>query len=303
MLFFVITYGFISALQVFDVPWLLTGSSFTAYGGRRNALLFPVMDMMGRAFGAVRFGEAAAYGFILTAIIILVHRRDVRAARLEDAEMSVARASATSRAMLADLWTWRFLKWIVAICVAIVAVLPIWWMINVVFSDPGTPVSINPRLYPTSIESGLTKIRMILTETDYLRAYYITVAYSLLTIVGVLFIGSMAAFEFALFDFPGKRVLFGLVMLSLMVPTVVTIIPTYLLVAEPRLAEHDAGPRRSRARLRLRPVHAGAVHAHPADGNDRGGAAGRREPFQDLLVHRAALVAGTRWLRSPSSPS
>lgn len=72
VLFFVITYGFISALQVFDVPWLLTGSSFTAYGGRRSALLFPVMDMMGRAFGAVRFGEAAAYGFILTAIIIVV---------------------------------------------------------------------------------------------------------------------------------------------------------------------------------------------------------------------------------------
>jgi multiple sugar transport system permease protein len=71
VLFFVVTYGFISALQVFDVPWLLTGSSFTAYGGRRGALLFPVMDMMGRAFGGVRFGEATAYGFILTAIIIL----------------------------------------------------------------------------------------------------------------------------------------------------------------------------------------------------------------------------------------
>lgn len=71
VLFFVVTYGFISALQVFDVPWLLTGSSFTSYGGRRGALLFPVMDMMGRGFGSVRFGQAAAYGFILTAIIVL----------------------------------------------------------------------------------------------------------------------------------------------------------------------------------------------------------------------------------------
>jgi len=72
VLFFVITYGFISALQVFDVPWLLTGSSFTNYGGRQNALLFPVMDMMGRAFGSVRFGQASAYGFILTALIVVV---------------------------------------------------------------------------------------------------------------------------------------------------------------------------------------------------------------------------------------
>lgn len=146
--------------------------------------------------------------------------------------MSATHAPAASRYVIADLWTWNFLKWVVAICVAIVAVFPIWWMINVVFSDPGMPVSINPRLYPTSLESGLSKIRMILTETQYLRAYYITIAYALLTILGVLFIGSMAAFEFALFDFPGKRMLFGLVMLSLMVPTVVTIIPTYLLVAD-----------------------------------------------------------------------
>ena len=39
-----------------------------------NALLFPVMDMMGRGFGAVQFGEAAAYGFILTAVIVARHR-------------------------------------------------------------------------------------------------------------------------------------------------------------------------------------------------------------------------------------
>ena len=72
VLFFVFTYGLISAMQVFDTPWLLTGSSFVSYGGRRNALLFPVMDMMGRAFGSVSFGEAAAYGFLLTIAIVLV---------------------------------------------------------------------------------------------------------------------------------------------------------------------------------------------------------------------------------------
>jgi len=72
VLFFVTTYGFISALQVFDAPWLLTGSSFTSYGGRQGGLLFPVMDMMGRGFGSLKFGQAAAYGFILTALILLI---------------------------------------------------------------------------------------------------------------------------------------------------------------------------------------------------------------------------------------
>jgi multiple sugar transport system permease protein len=123
------------------------------------------------------------------------------------------------------------LKWTLAIAIAVVAVFPIWWMVNVVFAEPGTPVAINPRLYPTSLASGFAKVATIFRETGYLHAYYISLAYSLLTIAGVLLVGSMAAFEFALFEFPGKRILFAIVMLSLMVPTAVTLIPTYLLTA------------------------------------------------------------------------
>jgi len=130
-------------------------------------------------------------------------------------------------------WSNRtILKWVLALCVAVVAVFPIWWMVNVVFALPGQPVSINPRLYPTSLAAGFEKIRVILSETDYLRAYCNSLAYSLLTIAGVLLIGSTAAFEFALFEFPGKRLMFSVVMLSLMVPTAVTIVPTYLLTAK-----------------------------------------------------------------------
>jgi len=126
------------------------------------------------------------------------------------------------------LSVWTILKWAIALWAVVVAVFPIWWMINVVFAQSGEPVSINPRLYPTSLAAGFEKIRMILAETDYLRAYYVSLAYSLLTIAG----GSMAAFEFALFEFPGKRLMFAVVMVSLMVPTAVTIVPTYLLTAK-----------------------------------------------------------------------
>lgn len=127
---------------------------------------------------------------------------------------------------------WTVIRWSLAILATIIAILPIWWMVNVVFSVPGEPVVLNPRLWPTSFSAGLSKIYMILTETEYLRAYVVSLLYALLTIGGVTLIGSMAAFEFALFDFPGRRLLFALVMLSLMVPVAVTIIPTYLLTAD-----------------------------------------------------------------------
>lgn len=72
VLFFVIAQGFIFALQVFDAPWLLTLSTTQGYGGRLKALLFPVMDMFGRAFGVYKFGEASAYGFLLTVLIMMI---------------------------------------------------------------------------------------------------------------------------------------------------------------------------------------------------------------------------------------
>lgn len=147
--------------------------------------------------------------------------------------MTLSIALPVPRAGLAlrRLSTTSLLKWALAILIAVVAVFPIWWMVNVVFAEPGTPVAINPRLFPTSIGAGLGKVATIFRETGYLHAYYISLAYTLLTITGVLAIGSMAAFEFALFNFPGKKILFGIVMLSLMVPTAVTLIPTYLLTA------------------------------------------------------------------------
>ncbi len=58
---------------------------------------------------------------------------------------------------------WTVLKWAVAIIVAVIAVFPIWWMVNVVFALPGEPVSLNPRLWPTSFPAGVEKIRIIFT--------------------------------------------------------------------------------------------------------------------------------------------
>lgn len=125
-------------------------------------------------------------------------------------------------------------KWIIAIIVFIIAVFPIWWMFNIAFSDPGTPVSVNPRLYPSSFSAGVQNIINALTENNYqfLKAYLNSLLYTVFTIIGSLVLCSMAAYEFALFDFPGKRMLFTLVLFALMIPSVVTLVPTYLLVAD-----------------------------------------------------------------------
>jgi multiple sugar transport system permease protein len=124
------------------------------------------------------------------------------------------------------------IKWILAIIFLIMALFPIWWMFNITFSEPGIPIAINPRLYPTSFSAGIENIKTILSQANVLAAYLHSLEYSFLTIIGSLLLTSMAAYEFALFEFPGKKFLFGIVLVALMIPTAVTLVPTYLLVAK-----------------------------------------------------------------------
>src|SRR5690242_20759482 len=88
------------------------------------------------------------------------------------------------------------LKWIIAIVIAFIALFPIWWVISIAFSDPGIPVSVNPRLYPSSLSAGIQNILKAITadNNQFLRAYLNTTLYTVFTILGVLILCSMAAY-------------------------------------------------------------------------------------------------------------
>ena len=72
VLFLVVVNAFISIIQLFDVPWLLSRSDYNTQGGPQNGMLFPVMDMLGLAFGKQRFGEASTYAVVFLALALLI---------------------------------------------------------------------------------------------------------------------------------------------------------------------------------------------------------------------------------------
>lgn len=75
IIFFVITYSFISALQVYDIPFILTSSAdINNVGGPGQVALFPVMEMVRNVYvgSASGLGRAAAEGVILMLIIIVI---------------------------------------------------------------------------------------------------------------------------------------------------------------------------------------------------------------------------------------
>jgi len=72
VLFLVVVNAFIGALQSFDIPWLLSSSTFVNYGGPRNGMLFPVMEIYYSAWGRQDFGGASAYAVIILVITMII---------------------------------------------------------------------------------------------------------------------------------------------------------------------------------------------------------------------------------------
>lgn len=58
-----------------------------------------------------------------------------------------------------------------------------------------------------------------------------------LTCFGVVLIGSLTAYTFAIFEFPGKELLYYGVLVLLMIPGILTIVPTYVVVRDLHLLD------------------------------------------------------------------
>lgn len=70
-----------------------------------------------------------------------------------------------------------------------------------------------------------------LSQLNYGQFFTNSVVVAVTVVVGNLAFCSMVGYALAKMQFPGKRLLFGLVMLTLMVPGVVTLVPMFVLVS------------------------------------------------------------------------
>jgi multiple sugar transport system permease protein len=70
------------------------------------------------------------------------------------------------------------------------------------------------------------------TELNIQKFFFNSLLVAVVTVVGNLVFCSMVGYALAKMDFPGKRVLFVLVMITLMTPGVVTFVPLFVLISK-----------------------------------------------------------------------
>ncbi len=129
------------------------------------------------------------------------------------------------------------LLWVVLLPVAVVLVAPVWYMVAKAF----TP-EINQYKFPIvwmPDPFSLVNFEHIFSDRTLPIARWMLNS-AIVTVVGtglVLFVSALSAYGFARLEFPGRDVIFFVLLISMMVPGVATFIPTFLLLRDFKLLD------------------------------------------------------------------
>lgn len=136
------------------------------------------------------------------------------------------KAEQTVLTLLASVW-------------ALICLFPVWILFSGAFSLDSN--NLTKTFFPNSLTNGILKCKEALVTIDIATATIHTFIYTAITVVGILVISSLAAYEFTFYQFPLKKFFFGSIMVSMMLPQVLYIIPLYRLVFGLGLSDTFAG--------------------------------------------------------------
>lgn len=110
----------------------------------------------------------------------------------------------------------------------IIFVLPFLWMVSTSLKPDNQIFSETIQWIPKSIT--LDQYRIAFETFPFLRYFGNTAIIAIAGVATNLFFGSLAGFAFALLKFPARTALFRALLSSMMIPGVVTLIPTYIIL-------------------------------------------------------------------------
>jgi multiple sugar transport system permease protein len=146
-------------------------------------------------------------------------------APVAEAAAPAARPRRTRR----DAVEWRTPRWLYAVLTAglVVVVLPFAWMVVSSFKPEAEVRAVPPTWWPHTVTTE--NYRHLFTQLDFPTYFLNSAIVAIAVAVGNMVFCSMLGYALAKLEFRGKRLLFGLVLGTLMVPGVVTFVPLFVL--------------------------------------------------------------------------
>lgn len=127
-------------------------------------------------------------------------------------------------------WPVRVLVYFAVAIAAFAVLFPLLWMLLSAFKSQADIINPDAPIFPTHWH--WSNIRDAWTAAPFGRFFINTAIFSAATTVGQVITGMVAGYAFAMFTFPGRRILFYGVLSGLMIPFPVVIVPVVELLAD-----------------------------------------------------------------------
>jgi len=124
----------------------------------------------------------------------------------------------------------RLIKHLFIMIMCFIIVFPLFWMISTSFKIPAELFTEDLRLIPNN--PSTINYQTVFTEWPVFTWVFNSIIIAIGITLGRLVISILAGFSFAYFKFPGKTVLFYLVVWSLSIPFMTTMIPNYITISK-----------------------------------------------------------------------
>lgn len=113
---------------------------------------------------------------------------------------------------------------------SVIMIFPFAWMLLTALKSFTEATRIPPTMFPEILVwNNFPKAMQTL---PFIKLFFNTVVMMGFRILFALVFSSMAGYAFAKIEFPGKNILFGLVLVQLMLPTQIFLLPQYMMVAK-----------------------------------------------------------------------
>ncbi len=129
----------------------------------------------------------------------------------------------------------RWLLWIVLLGSLVTMLFPLYWMTLLSLKSEGFALNGPASLLPTDLT--LRNYRDVWAAGPFGRYFLNSAVVAAIVVAGNLLFCAMVGYVFARRRFAGKRLLWGAVLATLMIPKQVILVPLYILVAKARLID------------------------------------------------------------------
>mgnify|MGYP004495767455 CR=1 FL=1 len=131
--------------------------------------------------------------------------------------------------------------YIILTIMAVVMIIPFAWMILTALKTNQEAISVSPFYILPQSGWHWENFTKVWKSYNFLTLYKNTILFIVIRIICACLTATLAGYAFARLEFPGKKIMFSLVLIQMMIPAQIFIIPQYLMVSKLNWMNTTAG--------------------------------------------------------------